>query len=112
MQPSASLLFALGLSVCQTVNAGSHVRRDEISLQNGYNAIDLKYAFHTPQLYCYWLGPPASNSIRFRALTPLSPCGTDEIACVNDAYAQCVEGHFALTLCPTGLVYVFPVCPH
>ena len=48
MQPSVGLLFALGLLACLTVNAGPHVRRDDVSIQNAEDAIALKYAFHTP----------------------------------------------------------------
>ena len=48
MSPSAGLLFALALSLCLDVSAVSLVRRNPISLQNGNDAIALKYAFSTP----------------------------------------------------------------
>jgi len=83
MQPSAGLLLTLGLSVCLAVNAEPYVR-DEVPLQNGEDAISL--------------------NAKFKTLSPLSPCRTDEVACVSGFYAQCLEGHFVLTPCPTDLV--------
>lgn len=50
MQPSAGLVFALGLSFCLIVDAVPHMRRDEVSLQNGKDTIAFKYALHTPLL--------------------------------------------------------------
>jgi len=47
MQPSVGLLSILGLSLCLNVNAGPHVKRDDVSLQNGKDAIAFKYALHT-----------------------------------------------------------------
>jgi len=44
MQPSAGLLFILGLSLCLNVNAGPYGRRDEVSLQNGKDSIALNNA--------------------------------------------------------------------
>lgn len=44
MQPSAGLLLTFGLSLSLVVNAGSHARSDAVSLQNGQDAIALKYA--------------------------------------------------------------------
>ena len=35
----------------------------------------------------------------------------DEVACVNDSIAHCVEGCFVLAECGTGLVYVLPAHP-
>jgi len=84
MQPSAGLLLVLALSVCLTVNAGPHVRKDEVPLENGNDA--------------------ASLNAKFKTLSPLSPCVTDEVACVSDYYAQCVGGHFVLKPCPVSTV--------
>jgi len=84
MQPSAGLLFALCLSLCRSVIAGSPVRRDDISVQNGNDAIAL--------------------NAKFKTLTPQSSCTTGDTACVNDTYAQCNGGQFTLTPCSTGLV--------
>lgn len=105
MQPSVGLLFALGLSACLTVNAGPHVRRDDVSIQNAEDAIALKYAFHTP-LFAMVADNPLRNSAWFETLTPTSPCEADEVACVNDSVASCVDGQFVLTSCNAGLVYV------
>jgi len=78
------LLFALGLLACQAVSAKPHVKRDEISLQNGNDAIAL--------------------NAKFKTLTPQSPCINGDIACVNDSYAQCNGGQFTLSPCSPGLV--------
>jgi len=83
MQPSAGLLFALGFSFCLIANAGPLVGRD-VFLQNGKNAIALNTKFET-------LGSSSS-------------CETNEIACVNDHLARCVDGHFVLAPCNAGLV--------
>lgn len=48
--------------------------------------------------------PPISNSAKFKILTPASPCGGGEAACVNDKLAQCVNGRFVLTSCSAGMV--------
>ena len=48
MQPSVGLLFTLVLSFCLNVDAGAHLRRDNVSLQNGEDAVALKYAHLTP----------------------------------------------------------------
>ncbi|KAF9650676.1 hypothetical protein BDM02DRAFT_3185166 [Thelephora ganbajun] len=84
MQPSASLFFTLGLYFCLGVNTQPHVRRDTVLFQNGKDAITL--------------------NAKFKTLSPLSPCGTDEIACINDHLAQCAQGHFMPTQCNPGLV--------
>ena len=44
MKPSAGLLFAFGFALCLGVNAGLHVSSDAVSLQDGQDAITLKFA--------------------------------------------------------------------
>jgi hypothetical protein len=47
-------------------------------------------------------------SAKFATLTPDSSCSAGEDACVNGAFAQCVNGKFSVfPPCSSGLVYVF-----
>lgn len=84
MQPSLGLLFNFGLSLCLSANAGILVRRDEVSLRNGKDVISL--------------------NAKFKTLNSLSPCEANEVACIDDSFAQCVDGHFVLTPCTAGLI--------
>ncbi len=45
-------------------------------------------------------------SQKFATLTPTSSCTAGEQACVNDQFAQCVNGKFQLQPCAAGLMYV------
>ena len=42
------------------------------------------------------------SSQKFATLTPDSPCTAGEQACVNDQFAQCVNGKFVLQACAGG----------
>jgi len=75
MQPSVGLLLTLGLSLCLTVNAGPHVRRDEVSLQNGNDPISLKYALHSPLL-------ATSESIVANHPSPTVPSSKPSVHCL------------------------------
>ena len=75
MQPSVGLLLTLGLSLCLTVNAGPHVRRDEVSLQNGNDAISLKYALHSPLF-------ATSESIVTNHPSPTVPSSKPSVHCL------------------------------
>jgi len=41
---------------------------------------------------------------KFATLTPESQCSVGELACVQSAFAQCVEGKFVSTPCATGTI--------
>jgi len=53
----------------------------------------------------------SSYSAKFRTLSPLSPCEGNDVACVGDSPAQCVQGYYQRTPCGSGLVYVLPIFP-
>ena len=46
------------------------------------------------------------SSQKFATLTPASSCTNGEQACVNDQFAQCVNGKFVLQPCGAGTMYV------
>lgn len=58
-------------------------RRAAFTVQNGKDAIAL--------------------NAKFASLTPNSTCKTGEEACVNKAFAQCVDDKFVLSPCGAGL---------
>ena len=43
-------------------------------------------------------------SDQFKTLNANSSCTTGEDTCVNDEFAQCVNGQFVLTSCGSGLM--------
>ncbi|KAI1784686.1 hypothetical protein LXA43DRAFT_901204 [Ganoderma leucocontextum] len=59
-------------------------KRAEFTLKNGQDALAL--------------------NDKFKTLTPNSSCKGGEDACVNDQFAQCVNGKFTLTSCAGGLI--------
>lgn len=50
---------------------------------------------------------PWLHSDKFKTLAATSACADGEVACVNDAFAQCANGKFAITPCAGGLMWVF-----
>ena len=50
---------------------------------------------------------PWLHSDKFKTLAATSACTDGEVACVNDAFAQCANGKFAITPCAGGLMWVF-----
>lgn len=77
---TAFLLSATALAI----PAPRHVSRSSFSLQNGEQAI-------------------AQNN-QFASLTADSACTSGQNACVNQEFAQCVNGKFVLTSCGSGLI--------
>jgi len=61
-----------------------YIPRASFTLQNGQDAIALNQ--------------------QFASLTPNSPCTAGEDACVNNQFAQCVNGKFVLQACASTLV--------
>jgi hypothetical protein len=75
----SQLLISL-VFVATAVTAGPTTRRAAFTLQNGKDAQALNREFQT--------------------LTVNSPCKAGQSACVNNEFAQCVNGKFQLTACP------------
>ncbi|KAI9509605.1 hypothetical protein F5148DRAFT_735648 [Russula earlei] len=72
------------LALAATVSAGVVVdRRAAFTLQNGKDAQALNR--------------------KFRTLTPTSACTSGEVACVKGQLAECSNGKFALSPCPSTL---------
>ncbi|KAI0655242.1 hypothetical protein C8Q70DRAFT_1057609 [Cubamyces menziesii] len=82
MKFSAFVAVSMALA---SVSAGpAFVRRASFTLQNGKDAIALNQ--------------------KFQSLSANSPCQTGEDACVDNKFAQCVNGKFVLQQCAGGLV--------
>ncbi|KAI0336566.1 hypothetical protein GY45DRAFT_412934 [Cubamyces sp. BRFM 1775] len=77
----------LPVSLAALAAAGPVVgRRSSFALQNGQDAQQL--------------------NAKFASLSADSPCTADEVACVQGAFAQCVDGKFKTTPCSGGLTCV------
>ncbi|KAI0657911.1 hypothetical protein C8Q70DRAFT_1055291 [Cubamyces menziesii] len=75
----------VAVSMALAASAGpSFVRRASFTLQNGKDAIALNQ--------------------KFQSLTPNSSCQTGEDACIDNKFAQCVNGKFVLQQCGGGLI--------
>ncbi|PIL25496.1 hypothetical protein GSI_13386 [Ganoderma sinense ZZ0214-1] len=59
-------------------------KRADFTLKNGEDAIAL--------------------NDKFKTLTPTSACTNGDVACVNDKFAECANGKFAITACAGGLI--------
>ncbi|KAI0757380.1 hypothetical protein C8Q80DRAFT_97170 [Daedaleopsis nitida] len=78
-----SALVALSLAVAASARP-KYIGRADFALQNGKDAIAL--------------------NDKFKSLNENSSCQTGDDACINDKFAQCVNGKFVLTQCAGGLV--------
>ncbi|RPD81614.1 hypothetical protein L226DRAFT_2676 [Lentinus tigrinus ALCF2SS1-7] len=79
-----SLFVAVSLALAASARPQYFGRRADFTLQNGKDAIAL--------------------NDKFKTLTANSPCQAGEDACVNDQFAQCVNGKFVTQSCGSGLV--------
>ncbi|KAM5531094.1 hypothetical protein V8D89_015259 [Ganoderma adspersum] len=81
-----SVIVALSMALAVSARPRYLGRRQDFKLKNGQDAIALNQKFAT--------------------LTPASSCTTGEQACVNDQFAQCVNGKFQLQPCAGGTICV------
>ncbi|KAI1796476.1 hypothetical protein LXA43DRAFT_621416 [Ganoderma leucocontextum] len=81
-----SAIVALSMALAVSARPKYLGRRQDFKLKNGQDAIALNQQFAT--------------------LTPTSACTTGEQACVNDQFAQCVNGKFQLQPCAAGTICV------
>ncbi|KAI0356148.1 hypothetical protein OH77DRAFT_236918 [Trametes cingulata] len=78
-----SLFVALSLALAASATP-RYYGRAEFTLQNGQTAL--------------------SQNQQFASLTTSSPCTSGQNACVDNQFAQCVNGRFVLTPCAGGLI--------
>lgn len=76
-------------------------RATGFALQNGEDAINLKYVF-TLHFNQSSTDINMRVSQKFKSLNINSPCSEGEDACINDQFAQCVEGNFVIQGCASG----------